>query len=58
MAGLTLRRGGANGVTVCRVILAGRATSVPFTAVLNGPERTTTDNHEAASTCTVHGPRR
>jgi hypothetical protein len=33
-----------------RVILAGRATSVPFTAVLNGPERTTTDNHEAAST--------
>jgi hypothetical protein len=41
-----------------RVILAGRATSVPFTAVLNGPERTTTDNHEAASTCTVRCPRR
>jgi hypothetical protein len=36
-----------------KVILAGRATSVPSTAVLNGPERTTTDNHEAASTCAV-----
>jgi hypothetical protein len=36
-----------------RVILAGRATSVPSTAVLNGPERTTTDNHEAASTCAL-----
>jgi hypothetical protein len=35
------------------VILDGRATSVPFTAVLNGPERTTTDNAEAASTCAV-----
>jgi hypothetical protein len=31
-----------------RVILTDRATSVPFTAVLNGPERTTTDNAEAA----------
>jgi hypothetical protein len=41
-----------------RVILAGRATSVPFTAVLNSPERTTTDNHEAASTCTIPCPRR
>jgi hypothetical protein len=41
-----------------RVILTGRATSVPFTAVLNGPERTTTDNHEAASTCAVPDPRR
>ena len=26
------------------VVLAGRATSVPFTAVMTGPERTTTDN--------------
>jgi hypothetical protein len=34
-------------------ILADRATTVPFTAVPYGPERTTTDNHEAASTCTV-----
>ena len=41
-----------------RVILAGRATSVPFTAVLNGPERTATDNHEAAVTCAVPRPRR
>jgi hypothetical protein len=28
-----------------RLHLDGRATSVPFTAVLNGPHRTTTDNH-------------
>jgi hypothetical protein len=41
-----------------RVILAGRATSVPFTAVLAGPQRTTTDNHEAASTCAVPRHRR
>jgi hypothetical protein len=40
------------------VILAGRATSVPFTAVLAGVERTTTDNYEAASTCAVPRPRR
>jgi hypothetical protein len=33
------------------VILGGRVTSVPFTAVPTGPERTTTDNAEAASTC-------
>jgi hypothetical protein len=33
------------------VILGGRATSVPFTAVMTGPQRTTTDNAEAASTC-------
>jgi hypothetical protein len=33
------------------VILAGRATSVPFTAVLTGLQRTTTDNAKAASTC-------
>jgi hypothetical protein len=26
------------------VILSGRATTVPFTAVLTGPERITTDN--------------
>jgi hypothetical protein len=35
------------------VILGGRATSVPFTAVPTGPQRTTTDNAEAASTCTA-----
>jgi hypothetical protein len=40
------------------VILDGRATSVPFTTVLNGPKRTTTDNHEAASTCAVPHPLR
>jgi hypothetical protein len=34
----------ANGAAVCEVLLAGRATSVPVTAVLLGPERTTTDN--------------
>jgi hypothetical protein len=31
--------------------LTGCATSVPFTAVLGGPERITTDNTEAVSTC-------
>jgi hypothetical protein len=36
------------------VILAGRATSVPFTAVPNGPERTATDNYKASWTCAVH----
>jgi hypothetical protein len=41
-----------------RAILAGRATSVPFTAVMTGPPRTTTDNHEAASTSAVPRPRR
>jgi hypothetical protein len=51
-------RGGATAPRCARVILAGRATSVPFTAVLNGPERTTTDNHEGASTCAVPRPRR
>jgi hypothetical protein len=35
------------------VIQGGRATSVPFTAVLTGPQRTTTDNAEAPSTCTA-----
>src|SRR5215203_2650650 len=30
---------------------SGRATTVPFTAVLIGPERTTTDNATAPSTC-------
>jgi hypothetical protein len=32
----------------------GRATSVPFTAVTTGPQRTPTDNHTVAATCTVH----
>jgi hypothetical protein len=40
------------------VILYGRATSLPFTAVLNGPERTTTDNATPASNCTVRCLRR
>jgi hypothetical protein len=39
-------------------ILGGRATSVPFTAVLTGLERTTTDNHEASSTCAISHPHR
>jgi hypothetical protein len=38
---------------VYQVILASRATSVPFTAVTTGPERTTTDNRKAASTYAV-----
>jgi hypothetical protein len=35
------------------VVLAGRATTVPFTAVLTGPERTITGNATAASTCAI-----
>jgi hypothetical protein len=51
-------RGGANGATVCEIILAGRATSVPFAAVMAGPERTTRNNPEAVSTCAVLSSRR
>jgi len=36
------------------VVLTGRATSVPFTAVMNSPERTTTDKTTAAVTCADH----
>jgi hypothetical protein len=36
----------------------GRATSVPFTAVLIGSQRTITDNAVASSTCTVLSRRR
>jgi hypothetical protein len=43
----------AKAPTLGQAILAGRATSVPFTAVLTGPERTTTDNATVASTCAV-----
>jgi len=46
---LNRRRHGVPGV-----ILTGRATNVPFTAVLTGPERTTTDNATEAATCTDH----
>lgn len=56
--GLTLRSGGEpTAQPGCRVIQGGRATSVPFTAVLTGPQRTTADNTEAASTCTILHPR-
>jgi hypothetical protein len=43
---------------VCQVVLTGRATSLPFTAVMTGPQRTITDNVMAASTCTPHRLRR
>jgi hypothetical protein len=46
---LNRRRHGVPGV-----ILTGRATSVPFTAVTTGPERTTTDNTTPPATCTDH----
>jgi len=35
-------------------VIAGRATSVPFAAVLTGPERTATDNTTAVATCGIH----
>jgi hypothetical protein len=44
---------GAAAATCERLVLAGRATSLPFTAVLTGPQRTTTDNAEATATCGV-----
>jgi hypothetical protein len=44
---------GANASRSARVILAGRATSVPFTAFPTGTERTTTDNAKAASPSAV-----
>src|SRR4029453_2013439 len=40
------------------VILAGRATSEPFTTVVTGPWRIPTDNTNAASTCSVSRLRR
>jgi hypothetical protein len=40
------------------VVLNGRATSVPFTEVLNGPQRTTTDNAAARSTSAGPHPHR
>jgi hypothetical protein len=40
------------------VVLAGRATTVPFTAVLTGPQGIITDNTKAASTCAVLRRRR
>jgi hypothetical protein len=43
---------------VFQVVPRGRATNVPFIAVLSGLERTTVDNPEAASTCVVPHPRR
>jgi hypothetical protein len=52
-AALTLGQGGTPGGKLYQVVLTGRATSVPFTAVLTGPERTTTDNTKAAWSCAV-----
>ena len=44
---------GADGGPCTGLILAGRATIVPFTTDMTGPERTATDNARAASTCAV-----
>jgi hypothetical protein len=35
------------------VVLVGRATTVPFTSVVTGPERTPTDNVKVVATCAV-----
>jgi hypothetical protein len=48
----------ANGAMVYHAILTDRATSVPFRAVLTGPERTTIDNAEAPLTCATFCLRR
>jgi hypothetical protein len=39
-------------------VLAGRATSLPFTTVLTGPQRTTTDNAMLVLTCSGSERRR
>jgi hypothetical protein len=36
------------------VVLAGRATSMPFTAATTGPEQIATDNTTADVTCAAH----
>ena len=46
---------GANGTTRARS-LTSRGTSVPFTAVPTGPQRTTTDSTLAPTTCAVPIP--
>jgi hypothetical protein len=52
---LTTVKGGSNsGAAYARVDLAGRATSVPFTAVATGLQRTLTDKTTAAATCGDH----
>jgi hypothetical protein len=51
-------KAGPSGATAYHVILTGRATSVPVTAVMTGPERTTTDKAKAASTSVVRYLRR
>jgi hypothetical protein len=47
-----------NGATEYRVILGHRATSLPFTAVLAGSQRTTTGNSRVSMTCSVLSRRR
>lgn len=46
----------SNPIRLCRGLaaLAGRATIVPFLAVLTGPQRTITGNTTAAVTCADH----
>jgi hypothetical protein len=51
-------KAGANDTTVRRVNLAGRATSLPFTPVMTGQQRTTTDNTKTAPACIVARLRR
>jgi ClpA/ClpB-like protein len=52
------QRRGPAAPSCTRVVIAGRATSVPFTAVLSGIERTPTDNIIVAVACAVrHVPR-
>ena len=51
---LTLRSGWSQRCQSVLGRLTGRATSVPFTADLGGPERTTTDNTTTTWTCVVH----
>jgi hypothetical protein len=57
--GLTLRSScGPVALGASLVVLAGRATTVPFIAVLIGPQRTTMDNATVTLTCAVPCRRR
>jgi hypothetical protein len=51
---LYIQRPSGTGPTDC--LSFGRATSVPFTTVTTGPQRTTTDNTTAPPTCAVPYP--
>jgi hypothetical protein len=55
---LAYARTGTDAQGLTNVVLAGRATTVPFTGVPTGLGRTPTDNAKLAMTCAVRHPPR